>query len=98
MFYSYDHRTAAAVPTDYAEAKARQAELEAEAKRTTQALKAVAGDHPMGLTPDAIKATPEWKTAKRESDAAFRALQNYNTTYVSRFKSEIQQDRRNRGR
>ena len=93
MSYSYDRRTAT-IPTDYVQAKARRDELEAESTRTSRALKALSGGGPMGLTPEAVRATSEWKTAKRESDAAFAALRNFNAIYLKRFKREIAEDRR----
>jgi hypothetical protein len=94
MTYSYDQRTGAAVPTDYPEAKAKSLELEAEAERTGKALKALSGGGPMGMTPEGVRSTSEWKAAKREWDTAFAALRNFNAVYVKRFKREIQQDRR----
>lgn len=36
---------------------------------------------PLGLTPDAVKASAEWKAAKRSSDAAFTALRRFNQQY-----------------
>lgn len=33
---------------------------------------------PMGLTPDSIKSTPEWKAAKQQSDKAFQELRALN--------------------
>jgi acetyl/propionyl-CoA carboxylase alpha subunit len=95
---SNDRRSAAAVPTDYAEAKQRSDELEAEYLRTGRALKALSGGGPMGMTPAEVRATSEWKAAKREADAALAAFRNFNEVYVHRFKREIQQDRRDRGR
>jgi hypothetical protein len=94
MPYSYDRRTAAALPTDYAQAKALRDELEAESERTSQALKALSGGGPMGLTPATVRTTSEWKAAKRAFDAAFAALRNYNAFYTQRFKREIAHDRR----
>lgn len=94
MAYSYDRRLATAVPTDYAEAKARKAELEAEYERAGRALKALSGGGAMNMTPETVRETSEWKAAKRESDAAFAALRNFNSIYVSRFRREIAQDRR----
>lgn len=88
------HQTPAAVPTDYASAKARKDELEAESKRTSGILHALSGGGHMGLTPAAVQATPEWKVAKRESATAFAALRNFNAIYVKRFKREIAQNRR----
>jgi len=95
MTYNYD-RTAAVVPTDYQEAKARRDQLEAEYERLGRALKALSGGGLMGMTPEHVRTTPEWKKAKREADAAFAALQAFNTVYVHRFKREIAQDRRHR--
>ena len=79
---------------DYAEAKTRAVELEAETERTSKALKTLSGGGPMGLTPEAVKATTEWKDAKRAYDVAFAALRNFNAAFVKRFKREISQDRR----
>jgi len=98
MTYSYDCRTAAAVPDDYAEAKKKVDELDAEADRTGKALKALSGGGQMGMTPDHVKASPEWKAAKRDYEKANAALRDFNSTYTKRFKKEIQEDRRSRGR
>lgn len=35
----------------------------------------------LALTPDHIKATPEWQSAKKETDKAFAALRDFNTTH-----------------
>lgn len=82
------------VPEDYARAKARRDELEAESSRAGRALRALSGGGSMGKTPDHVRETPEWKAAKRDSDVAFAALQAFNTAFTSRFKREIAQDRR----
>lgn len=87
-------RLAAKVPDGYAAAKKQRDSLEEEANRAGKALKALSGGGAMGMTPDAVRATPEWKRAKRESDEAFKALQDFNEVYVKRFKDEIRQDRR----
>ena len=44
---------------------------------------------PMGLTPDSVRAAPEWKVAKAQADSDFKKLQNWNTFYVKTFKKEI---------
>lgn len=31
----------------------------------------------MGLTPDAVKATPEWQTAKEDYDRKFKSLRSF---------------------
>jgi acetyl/propionyl-CoA carboxylase alpha subunit len=82
------------VPEDYAAAKKQRDELEEEANRAGRALKSLSGGGSMGKTPDSVRATPAWKKAKCESDAAFKELQDFNECYVKRFKQEIQQDRK----
>jgi len=86
------------VPMDYTQATERRDELEAEVDRTSRALKALSGGGPLGLTPDDVRATPEWKAAKRAADDAFAALQAFNKVYVRRFKQEIKRDRQRRRR
>ena len=89
-------KTAGQTSADYAEAKARAVELEAATRQTSAALKALSGGGPMGLTPDAVKATSEWKDAKHAYDVAFAALRTFNTIYLRRFGREIAQDRRSK--
>ena len=43
----------------------------------------------MGLTPDAVKASPEWRAAKAASDAALARLRDFNRQYTKKFKLEI---------
>lgn len=81
---------------DYSRAKARKAELEAEYERTGKALKALSGGGPMGMTPEQVRATHEWKAAKHAADAAFAALRAFNSVYVHRYKQEIAQDRKHK--
>lgn len=92
--YDYDRTAATSVPTDYAEAKKVRDRLEAEAKTTGAALKALSGGGAMNITPDHVRKTPEWQRAKREADAAFAALRAFNTVFTRRFKKEIAGDRR----
>lgn len=46
-----------------------------------------------GLTPDSIKALPDWQIAKRKYNCAFIELQRFNKLFVKSFKIEIRQDR-----
>jgi hypothetical protein len=95
--YNYDRSVVSiTVPNDYARAKLLRDQLEAETNRTDKALKALSGGGAMGLTPDHVRATPEWQKAKHEFDAAFAALRAFNTVYVRRFKDELAQERRRR--
>jgi len=43
---------------------------------------------PMGLVPDAVKASPEWRTAYAAERKAFAELRAYNAWYVKAFKKE----------
>lgn len=43
---------------------------------------------PMGLTPDAVKATPEWQGDRAAYDTAARTLGIFNREFVKRFKKE----------
>ena len=48
---------------------------------------------PNGLTPDAIKATPEWRKNKDAFDLASVNLRDFNKAYVKRFARELRQER-----
>ena len=48
---------------------------------------------PTGLTPDHIKATPEYRIAKAGFDQSFAALREHNGFMVKNFKSEMKIDR-----
>lgn len=78
----------------FADFKARQSVLEAEYRAAVARLDAVSGERgPMGLTPDAVKATPEWQAARKASDGAFAVLRVFNGANVPIFKAEIEQER-----
>lgn len=57
--------------------------LEAETKAAGLALKAFPKG-PMGLTPDSVKATLEYKSAKNRYDKAFAALRAFNAKRLKR--------------
>jgi hypothetical protein len=50
----------------------------------------------IGLTPDHIKALPEWKEIKRLYDNSFDELRKFNDYFVKTFKKEYAMERRNR--
>lgn len=75
---------------DYEQAKARKAELEQRHSEASAALPSYGGK----LTPDAVKATPEWQALKRAYDQAFSELRTFNQWYVKKFKREIRKERR----
>lgn len=47
----------------------------------------------MGLTPDDVKASAEWKCAKLSFDVSFQNLRNFNQYYTKQFKRELAQMR-----
>jgi len=53
--------------------------LECDVARTSKALKAISGGGPMGLTPDNVKTSPEYRAAKRAYDTAFSRLRTFNS-------------------
>jgi hypothetical protein len=88
------------VQGQFAEAKAEQARLEQEMSAAEGVLKTFPRGA-MGLTPDHVRATPEWQAAKARSSKAFKALQDFNTDFVSTFAKELRaerDERRARGR
>lgn len=54
------------------------------------------GKSSMGLTPDHVKATPEWKKAKAEYEKAFSEMRAFNGWYVKAFKKELAAERKAR--
>lgn len=43
---------------------------------------------PNGLTPDHVRALPEWKAAKQKTDFALAALRAFNGNHAAKFKKE----------
>jgi len=83
---------------NYSQAKARQTELYQAEKEAGDRLKAIpgVGSGPMGLTPDSVKASPEYRKAKADYDLAFANLRSFNSWFTRTFKKEIRQERRDR--
>ncbi len=54
--------------------------LRAEYKAASDALNAIPGlsSGPMGLTPDSVRSSPEYRAARAASDRAFQALRRFN--------------------
>ena len=77
-------------------AKQSKAMLENSLDIADKALKAFDqyGKSEMGMTPDHVKAMPEFKQAKKEFDKAFAELRNFNGWYVKTFKKEIAAERK----
>jgi len=79
-------------------AKVAKQHLDNECTAASEALNAVPGigSGPMGLTPDAVRATPEYRTAKAAFDAAFAALRDFNGKFNKQFAAELRAERRAR--
>ncbi|MGE5732779.1 MAG: hypothetical protein ACM37U_12605 [Gemmatimonas sp.] len=76
----------------FEQAKAEGAALESELSAAEQELK-VFPRGPMGLTPDAVKALPEYRAAKARVDKAFARLRAFNGVFVKRFAKELRAER-----
>lgn len=74
--------------------------LESECRRCSDILNAHPGHASghAGITPDRIKASPEWKEKKNAVDVALRNLQNFNQRFTKTFKNELAQERAERRR
>lgn len=82
----------------FAQLKIEQSRLEAIATDTGKALRALSGGGPMGLTPDSVRATPEWQAASKAYAQAFYALREFNMANVKKFAKDIRAERRARVR
>jgi hypothetical protein len=77
----------------FEEANAKASELWDASTQATLALDAISGGGAMGLTPDAVKETAEWRELRAESAAAFQRLRTFNAWYVRTFKRELAAER-----
>lgn len=83
---------------NYQEAKAYKANLEAINDAASKALQAFdsLGKSSMGMTPDHIKAIPEYQAAKKAYDISFNNLRNFNGQFMKVFKKEVKEEQRNK--
>lgn len=77
----------------YNEAKQAREVIEAEIKSHRTVLSTFPKG-PMNLTPDAVKAIPEYQLAKRGVEGTFARLQKFNTIFVKLYADEIRAERR----
>ncbi len=79
----------------FADYQARRDDIQARLDRSGAALRAIpgAGSGPMGLTPDAVKQSPAFRSARREFDSAFAELRALNGANVRRFRRELSAER-----
>jgi hypothetical protein len=83
----------------YEQARAKQSALWSASTVAAEALKLIpgVGTGPMGLTPDSVRSTPEYRAARAAADRAFRELQAYNAWLVKTYAAESRAERRARG-
>jgi hypothetical protein len=81
----------------FIEAKACQAALDAEVARCGLVLNAFPKGA-MGLTPDAVKFSHEYRAAKATFDNAFKRLRTFNAWHVKAHKDELREERRIRNK
>lgn len=81
----------------FEQAKAEAARLDAEAEAAGQELRAFPRG-PTGLTPDAVRATPEYRAANARYQKAFARLRDFNAGYVKKFAKELREERAGRDR
>lgn len=80
----------------YEEAKAARDAIEARLKAASDTLKAIPGigSGPMGLTPDHIKSSPEYREANRAYLAIHHELRRFNSAFTKQYRREIAAERR----
>ena len=74
-------------------ARAKQDQLEAESTRTGRVMDSFPKGGPMNLTPDSVRASSEWKSAKSASDRAFQEYRNFNGMMLKAFPNELKAER-----
>ena len=79
----------------FAAAKDVQAELERARDDASRALNAIAGvgTGAMGLTPDGIKASPDYRAARRAYDQRHADLAAFNARFVKQYATELAAER-----
>lgn len=80
---------------DFIQAKAHKDALKMAHDVTIIRLRAVSGDErgPMNLTPDHIKATPEWRNAFNAERKAFKVCADFNKHMGKIFAKELRAER-----
>lgn len=74
------------------EAKQKRYEINTRVDAASQKLQSFPKG-PMGLTPDDVKMSDEYRVAKFEFDSAFSELRNFNGWFIKRFSKELRRER-----
>lgn len=80
----------------FEDAKAERDLIQKEVDAAGAVLRTFPKGGPLGLTPDAVRATPEFRAANARFQKAFARLRAFNTIYVKRFANEIRAERAQR--
>lgn len=81
---------------NYLDAKTYKQALYTKNDKASEALKEFDkyGKSSMGMTPEHVKARPEWQAAKHAYDVSFAELRAFNQWFVKTFKKEIKSEPR----
>lgn len=82
-------------PMTFQEAKERKIHLESACCVADIALKSIdgVGTGAMGLTPDSVRNSPEYKAAREAFSQSFARLRAFNAFFVKAFKTELKEER-----
>jgi hypothetical protein len=83
----------------YIEIKTMQKEIDDNCTKASKELNDFISQYhsgPMGLTPDFVKAMPEFKELKRNFEVSFEKLRQINQFVSKNFKKELREERKNR--
>lgn len=86
----------AKLPDTFSEAKKVADALWKESEDASKALNAFTSKHPkgpMGLTPDNVRALPEFKKLKQAYDQAHKRLGEYNQQYMKKYAKDVRRER-----
>lgn len=71
-----------------------ESRMKSASSRMEELKNAHGGESKMGLTPDVVKNSPEWKQAHSDFNNALRELQTFNTGFTKTFKKELAEERK----
>jgi hypothetical protein len=78
---------------DYSQAKAVKDKLWEQMEAHSKALRAISGGGLMGMTPENVRATPEWQLANSNYAKSSAMVRAYNTEFLKKYSKEYKADR-----
>lgn len=82
---------------NFTESKELKNKLENKCEEFSNVLRSFSGDkNTIGLLPDSVRLTPEYRFARKQYDEAFKALRSFNSIFVKKFKKELAQERKDK--